>query len=126
MKAGELHVKVEQENVLWYDRKRVTVFALPWSFTQYRLTESKIIVKKGILVSNEEEVKLYRITDVSFSQNLIGRLNNTGSVTILSDDASSPVLVLKSVKNPKEIKNAISQTVEGIRRNSGIRVSELI
>ena len=126
LKPGELKVDVEVEEQLWYDRKRVTIFALPWSFTKYILTPSKLLIESGLLVSNEEEVKLYRVTDIIFTQNLLGKINNTGNITILSNDTSAPNLVLKNVKNAKKIKSAISQAVENARTNKGIKMSEVI
>ena len=126
VKAGYLGVEAKEEDTLWYDRKRVTIFALPWSFTKYTLTESRILVEKGLLVSREEEVKLYRVTDVSFAQNLIGKINNTGTIILMSNDASSPTLVLQDVKNPKTIKNVISQAIENARTDRGVGTSEVI
>lgn len=126
MKAGYLGVEVQEEEIVWYDRKRVTPFALPWSFTKYTLTESRILVEKGLLISHEEEVKLYRITDVSYAQSLIGKLNNTGTITVMSNDSSAPTLVLKDVKNPKTIKNVISHAIETARSDRGVRMSEVI
>lgn len=126
LKPGELRLEVETEEQLWYDRKRVTIFALPWSFTKYILTPSKLLIESGLLVSHEEEVKLYRVTDIVFSQNLIGKINNTGTITILSNDTSAPNLVLKNVKNAKKVKTAISQAVESARANKGIKMSEVI
>jgi hypothetical protein len=126
IKAGYLGVEVKEEEAIWYDRKRVTVFALPWSFTKYTLTESRILVEKGLLVSREEEVKLYRVTDVSCAQNLIGKINNTGTITIVSNDATAPTLILHDVKNPKTIKNVISQAIETARSDRGVGLSEVI
>ena len=126
VKAGYLGVEAKEEDVLWYDRKRVTIFALPWSFTKYTLTESRMIVEKGLLISREEEVKLYRVTDVSLVQNLIGKLNNTGTIILMSNDTSAPTLALRNVKNPKTIKNIISQAIEDARADRGVGLSEII
>jgi uncharacterized membrane protein YdbT with pleckstrin-like domain len=126
MKAGELRVEVEHEEVLWYDRKRVTIFALPWSFTKYILTENKITVEKGLLNTVEEEVKLYRITDIAYSQNLFERVSKTGTIKLISNDMSSPELVLEHVKNAKTIKEAISKAVDDARRNNSVKTSEMV
>lgn len=126
MKAGELRVEVEKEEVLWYDRKRVTIFALPWSFTKYTLTENKLTVEKGLLNTTEEEVKLYRITDIAYSQNFWERIGKTGTIRLLSNDKSSPELVLEHVKNAKMIKEVISKTVDEARRKSNVRTSEMV
>ena len=122
MKAGELRVQIEQEEALWYDRKRITIFALPWTFTKYTLTESKLIVEKGFLNTREEEVKLYRVTDVAYSQTLGERIGKTGTIKILSNDKSSPELVLEHVKNAKIVKEAISKAVDAARHSNNVKL----
>lgn len=126
IRAGDLRVKVDQEDILWYDRKRVTIFALPWSFDKYVLTKSKLLVEQGFFNTREEEIKLYRITDVSYSQTLFERIGKTGSIKILSNDTSSPEIVLKHVKNAKQVKDVISKTIEEARNNAGVKTSEMV
>lgn len=126
MKAGELRVEVEQENKLWYDRKRVTIFALPWSFTKYTLTATKLTVEKGLLNTQEDEIKLFRVTDVAYSQTLWERIGKTGTIKILSNDSSSPELLLQHVKNAKVVKEAISKAVDDARRSNNVKTSEMV
>ena len=54
---------------IWSDRKR-TLFGLPLSFTKYRLTEDRLFIEKGFLSKNEDEVRLYRILDLSLNRSL--------------------------------------------------------
>jgi hypothetical protein len=126
MKAGELRVEVEQEDVLWYDRKRITIFGLPWSFTKYTLTATKLTVEKGLLNTTEDEVKLYRITDIAYSQSIWERIAKTGTIKLMSNDKSSPELLLEHVKNAKTIKEVISKTVDEARRNNNVKTSEMV
>ena len=126
MKAGELRVELKQEEPIWYDRKRVTIFALPWSFTRYTLTPSRLIVETGFFNRKEEEIKLYRITDVQYSESLFERIGNTGTITLLSNDTSSPQISLLHVKNAKTIKGVLSEAVEQARHLSGVKTSEMV
>ena len=126
MRAGSINVAMDEEPVLWYDRKRVTLFALPWSFTQYRLTPSRLIINTGLLNLQEEEIRLYRIKDVSYSQTLGERVGGTGTLRIISTDASVPEIQLHHIKNARKVKDVISQAVEVSRRENGVRTSELI
>ena len=126
MKAGTIKSEVPTENILWYDRKRVTIFALPWSFTKYTLTESKLIVDTGLLNTHEEEIKLYRVTDISYSQNFWERIGKTGTIKILSNDTSTPEITLLHVKNAKNVKDVISQEVEKARHKNGVRAAEMV
>lgn len=126
MKAGELKVELKQEEALWYDRKRVSIFAFPLSFTKYTLTPTRLIVESGFLNKKEDEIKLYRVTDVEYSQTLFERIGGVGTIKLLSNDTSSPEMKLVHVKNAKAVKEAISHTVEHARKDSGVRTSEMV
>ena len=64
-----------KRNYIWKDRKR-TFLGLPLSFTKYRMDADKLYIETGFFNSTEDEVRLYRITDVtlkrSFGQKLFG------------------------------------------------------
>ena len=61
----------------WKDRKR-TIFGLPWSFTVYKLTDEKLLIETGVFSKNEEEIRLYRIMDVTLKRSLEQRLFGLG------------------------------------------------
>ena len=64
---------------VWKDRKR-TLFGLPWSFTRYYLTEDKLIIETGFLSRREEEIRLYRILDITLQRPFAQRLFGLGTV----------------------------------------------
>ena len=82
---GKSNLPVEQHDVKWKDRKRI-IFGLPWSFTRYRLTDDKLIVSTGLFSINEEEIRLYRIMDVTLKRSLGERLWGLGTIHICSSD----------------------------------------
>ena len=49
---------------IWKDRKR-NALGLPWTFTKYSLSEDRLFVESGLLKTVENEVRLYRILDLS-------------------------------------------------------------
>lgn len=126
LKAGELRVALDEEELLWMDRKRRTVFALPWSFTKYSLTPSRLFIQTGFLTSHEDEIRLYRIKDISYSQSLTERIAGTGTLHIVSSDASTPQVLLHHIKNAKKVKAVLSQAVEVSRRENGVHTSEVV
>ena len=126
IKVGELRVEVPAEEPIWCDRKRVTIFALPWSFTKYTLTPSKLIIETGFLNRKEEETRLYRIADISYSQSLGERMGNTGTLILSSNDISSPVLALEHIKNAKQVREVLSLQIEKARRAAKVRTSEMV
>ncbi len=102
--------KIELEYV-WKDRKR-TLFGLPLSFTVYRLTEDRLLVQSGILNLNEEEIRLYRIMDITLKRSLGQRIFNLGTIHCCSSDKTSPEFDIKSIKNPIEVKEMLSRMIE--------------
>ncbi len=126
LKNGELRVGLEDEEIIWKDRKRVTIFALPWSFTQYSLTASRLFIKKGFINYTEGEVRLYRIKDITYTQSLGERIGGTGTLKIISTDATTPALEVLHIKNARKVKDVLSQAVEVSRRENGVRASEII
>lgn len=126
MKAGTLNVEIQEEKVLWYDRKRIVPFGLPWSFTRYKLTENMLLIKKGLFKEIEDEIRLYRCVDVTLTQTFFEKLCKTGTVIIESSDNSMKIAVLKHIKNAKQVKEVISQAIEEARQKSQVKTSEFV
>ena len=98
-------------NVVWQDRKR-TLFGLPWSFTKYSLTEEKLLIETGFLNKKEEEVRLYRIMDVTLKRSLGERIFGLGTIHCCSADRSTPEFDILRIKRSGEIKNMLSDMIE--------------
>ncbi len=96
---------------LWSDRKR-TLFGLPLSFTKYSMTEERLFIEQGFLNKKEDEVRLYRIMDVSLSRSFGQRLFGVGTIHCCSADKSLKDFDILSIKNPKEVKEQLSELVE--------------
>ncbi len=126
IRCGDINVTMAEEQTLWMDRRRVTVFALPWSFTKYELTPSRLFISSGFLNRREDEIRLYRIRDVSYTQSLLERLSGTGTLRVLSTDVSIPEIDLRHIKNARRVKDVLSQAIEVSRRENGVRTSELL
>ncbi len=101
-----------QLDYIWQDRKRWALFGIPWTFTRYGLTEEKFVIKKGFLNLTTDEVRLYRILDVSLRQGLFQRMFNLGTLKVASNDKSLGAFEIKNVKNPEYVKETLSQKVE--------------
>ena len=50
---------------IWTDKKRSLFFGLPLIFTKYICTDEKFIVEAGMLSTREDEIRLYRIMDLT-------------------------------------------------------------
>ena len=110
-------------NTIWFDRKR-TLFGLPWSFTRYILTDEKLLIVKGLIKQTEEEVRLYRILDMTLSRSLIERIDRVGTIHCCSSDKTASEFDIKRIRNPREVKEKLSQQVEKQRIARGVTVRE--
>jgi len=113
--------------LLWKDRKRF--MGMPLSFTRYNLVKKpgswiKMFSNIGLLYSAIDEVNLYRVCDIQFHQSLFGKIFNTGTVTLLSNDESKPTFVLRNIKNPFRIRDMLSNLVEEQRKLHNVRLTE--
>lgn len=104
--------QVSDMDILWSDRKRWTFFGLPWTFTKYTCTPEKFIVESGFLSTKEEEIRLYRIMDLTLERSFIQRLFGLGTITCDTVDKSTPKLYIKNIKEPRRVKELISEAVE--------------
>lgn len=110
---------------LWKDRKR-TLFGLPLSFTKYKLTDEKLIVETGFFSIKQEEVRLYRIMDVTLKRSLGQRMFGVGTIHCCSADKSTPEFDIKSIKSSEKVKELLSDKVEKERDRKKISSREFM
>ena len=111
------------DNTVWHDRKH-TLFGLPWSFTKYILTDEKLLIVKGLFKQTEEEIRLYRIFDMSLTRTLRERIDRVGTIHCCSGDKSSPEFDIKHVGDARKVKEMLSDLVEKQKIARGVSVRE--
>lgn len=111
--------KKDNTRYIWKERKR-TLFGLPLSFTVYKLTREKLYVETGFLSKKEEEVRLYRIMDLTLNQPLGQRMFGLGTIHCCTADKSTPEFDIKKIKDSRRIKNKISDLVEQQREEKRV------
>lgn len=73
-------------------------FGLTWLQrfnTRYRLTSQRLIVERGILSRQTDEIELFRVVDTKASESLAERIVNLGNITVTSADRTGSVLIDK-------------------------------
>lgn len=108
---------------LWQDRKR-NFLGLPWTFTKYSLDEDKLYINAGFFNSTEDEVRLYRITDVTLKRSLWQKIIGTGTVHCNSSDVTQKNFDIHNVKESKKVKDILSQLVDDSRKRNRVFTSE--
>lgn len=114
-----------ENGYVWKDRKR-TIFGLPLSFTVYKLKEDKLLIESGFLSKKEEEIRLYRIMDLTLNRPLGQRMFGVGTIHCCTADKSTPEFDICKIKKPSEIKNMLSDMVEAERDKKRVSTREFI
>jgi len=112
-------------DVVWKDRKRI-IFGLPWTFTRYILTQEKLTIDTGFISRKEDEIRLYRILDITLQRPLTQRIWGLGTIHLNTADKSSPEIDIKRIKRAKEIKEMLSDMVEKERDEKRISAREFM
>ena len=114
---------MQEKKILWNDRKR-TILGLPLSFTKYKLTDEKLTIQTGFLSIKQEEVRLYRIMDVTLSRKFGQRIFGLGTIHCCSADKSTPEFDIKNIKNSEKVKDLLSDKVEQERQRKRVSSRE--
>ena len=112
-------------NTIWKARKR-NFLGLPWTFTIYGFSEDRLYVKTGVLNTREDEIRLYRITDIGLTRSLWQRIMGMGTIQIYSSDQSMGDFKLVNVKDSENVKEQLSQLIEKERENKRVSSREFL
>lgn len=112
-------------NTIWKARKR-NFLGLPWTFTVYGFSEDRLYIKTGILSTREDEVRLYRITDIGLTRSFWQRIMGMGSIQIYSSDQSMGDFQLVNIKDSENVKEQLSQLIEKERQEKRVSSREFI
>lgn len=110
---------------IWKDRKRI-IFGLPWTFTVYKLTKEKLLIESGVFSKKEEEVRLYRIMDLTLNRPFEQRLWGLGTIHCCTADRSTPEFDILRIKDAEHIKNLLSDMVEEQRELKRVSAREFM
>lgn len=111
--------------IVWKDRKR-TFLGLPWSFTRYSCTREKLIIDIGFFRRREEEIRLYRVLDITLKRSLGQRILGIGTIHCCSADKSTPEFDIVNIKRPVVTKNLLSDLIEEERTRKRVSGREFM
>ena len=111
--------------IIWKDRKRI-FFGLPWTFTKYSISEDRLFISTGFFSVKEDEVRLYRIMDVSLELKLWQRMCGLGTIKCCSADKTMGDFEIKNIKKSREVKEMLSNMVEDERTKKKVSSREFM
>ena len=77
-----------------------------WYSKEYILTDSKIIVKSGVLITRKNYMPYSTIQDINTSQSIFARLVNIGSISLYSAYDNNH-MSLEHISNPSKVEEII-------------------
>jgi uncharacterized membrane protein YdbT with pleckstrin-like domain len=83
-----------------------------------KLTSKRVVEISGLISQHEEQVDLYRVTDTGFKQGFIERIFRVGTISIISEDTTSPEFSFR-IHNPKDHLEKIRKYVPIERKKMG-------
>lgn len=75
-----------------------------------KITTQRLVVIRGFISRHEEDIPLYRATDVGYNQTIAGRILGCGTITLASDDASCPSMTFPCPQ-PEHYKELLRQAM---------------
>ena len=105
----------DENEIVYKERKRILFFGLPWTFTKYIITDDMVTIDTGFFKVEENDCYMYKVQDVKLTATLIERILRLGTITCYTGDVTNPQLVLRHIKNAREIKNYLLKVSEEAR-----------
>lgn len=105
------------------------ILAVVWvalKVNRYKITDERLILTSGIISRKVEEIELFRIKDVTVSQGVLGRIFDVGDVKIESVDDSTPIMKIRGIDNPLEVKEKLRKLYRAARKKERVVNTELI
>lgn len=123
MARRKYKLDLEQEQILWKDRKRH--LGLPISFTRYEISQTRFIIRTGFFSTHTEEVLLYRVLDMKLKRNLWQKIFGVGTLEIHTMDQTARVAVFKNIKGSEKVRQFLGKIVEAERDRKRITAREI-
>lgn len=87
---------------------------ISWYSIEYVLTESKIIIKSGVLSTKRNYMPYAVVQDINTSQSFIAKIFNVGSISLFSAYDNN-IMELSNISNPSEVEEIIFSNMMGYR-----------
>ncbi|MGF7118717.1 PH domain-containing protein [Methanobacterium oryzae] len=85
---------------------------LRWRYTNYTLTDQRVIIQKGIIRKKKSFIHYDKIQDISVSQGLTERITSSGDIKIFGGHEHTN-LILEDVPRPRDVEDTINRMIEG-------------
>ena len=85
---------------------------ISWNNTIYRLTNYRVVVKKGLIRKNKAFIHYEKIQDINISQSIMEKIFSSGDIEIFGGHEQTRI-ILENVPTPDKVENMINDLIEG-------------
>jgi membrane protein YdbS with pleckstrin-like domain len=75
--------------------------------TMYTVTNQRVMIETGLIAKALSEIDLRYVDDTAFTQGVVARILGIGNVTLVSSDKTTPVFILRSIRDPRSVRELI-------------------
>ena len=105
--------------MLWRARKRIWC-GLPWTFTVYSFDEERIFVDTGFFTKRQDEIRMYRVLDISVTRTFGQRIFGMGTIHLKTSDKTMGDFDIKNIKKVMDVKRQLSDLIETNREKKRV------
>jgi hypothetical protein len=115
-----------------YGLLSLVVIGLPFLIYRYLKTKSekwrvsnlRVQRQTGIVTTQIGSMELWRVRDIQYEQSFMDRILGVGTISLLSTDASDPVLALRGLPEPLALYEWLKAQAETARRQHRVMAVE--
>lgn len=111
------------KQIIWKERKKLWC-GLPLTFTIYSLYEDKLCIESGLIRRQFDDIKLYRIIDVTLCQSILQRLFDLWTIKCDSSDATAREFKIKNIYHGQELREMLEEKIEVSRKENNVYARE--
>lgn len=91
----------------------------------YDVTSQRFNHQSGILTRTSDRIEMIDIDDVTFTQGIVERMFNVGTIKLSSSDRTHPVLQLIGISDVKRVADIIDDARRKERRKRGLHIENI-
>lgn len=99
------------------------VLLIPWIKTKsvaYKITNYRIDIERGIIARRINTMELWHVDDINLDQGVLERLLGVGTITIFSNDKTTPRLPIRGLPSPRPLFDSLKQRIIAVKRQRGV------
>ena len=86
-----------------------------------QITDKRIKIRKSVWNSGMRPVQLFRIKDLDYDEPIYWKMFGLGNVTLITSDHSDPMVIIRAIRNARELHDLIQEAVTKERKEKGVQ-----